>query len=126
MKRPTYTLLHPKPKPEPKPEPTDADLEALSVTRATDLAPDDLPPVLPMKPPKPDKKIARVPRAVRRLVGTPTKEQIAEFFETMISEDLFLRPDTPTPHLINEAEELRAWIAAMEDDGQWCLVASEL
>ncbi|WP_396214518.1 hypothetical protein [Gemmatimonas sp.] len=59
-------------------------------------------------------------------VAHASKEQIAEFFETMISEDLFLRPDTPTPHLINEAEELRAWIAAMEDDGQWCLVASEL
>jgi len=44
----------------------------------------------------------------------------------MVSKDLSLRPDTPSPHLIKEAEELRAWIATMEDDGQWCLVATEL
>jgi hypothetical protein len=55
-----------------------------------------------------------------------SKEQITEFFETMVSKDLSLRPDTPSPHLIKEAEELRAWIATMEDDGQWCLVATEL
>jgi hypothetical protein len=59
----------------------DADLEALSVTRSEDLAPDDLPPRLPLRPPKPEKR-ARVPKRVRKLVGTPTKEQIAEFLAT--------------------------------------------
>ena len=58
-------------------------------------------------------------------VARASKEQIAEFFEEMVSTDRFLRPDTPSPHLIKEADQLRTWIAAMEDDGQWCLVACE-
>jgi hypothetical protein len=56
---------------EPDLPETDAELEALSVTRAEQLAPDDGTP-----PPAPDKRMARVPRKVRRLTGTPTIEEI--------------------------------------------------
>ena len=59
-------------------------------------------------------------------VSPASREVIMEFFEEMHRKDLSLRSEPVSPHLLAEAETLRAWINAMKDDGKWCLVASEL
>ncbi len=57
-------------------------------------------------------------------VAPASKEQIARFYADLFGTNPLLHtgpdPDPPT-----EASRLRTWIKAMDDDGQWCLVACE-
>ena len=59
-------------------------------------------------------------------VAPATKQQIEAFFADVCLADPSLMPDGSTPHLREQMLSLRQFIAAMDDDGEWALVASEL
>lgn len=59
-------------------------------------------------------------------VAPASKEVIVAFFRDLYAGREDYGPDSAYPHLRKQMEELGAFIHAIEDDGQWALVATEL
>lgn len=59
-------------------------------------------------------------------VAPASKEVIAAVFRDLYTDRPDYGPDTSYPHLRQQMEALGAFIDAIDDDGQWALVATEL
>ena len=55
-----------------------------------------------------------------------TKGQMEAFVSEIYDGDVTYSPTTQFPWLLNQLNELRAFVVALEDDGRWALVATEL